>query len=174
MLIPYFTKQQKVDSLTFIKPGDIVSIHTDVDVKDGFQIVSFALSGDAKAITLVKDDITILFKIDNGNRDCLLISDRIEPFKITGMRKGAKAVSLDDFTYKSSKMKPTLIPVAPGDILTTNNKKFVVEFIASDGSIVAKVEGKSQAKMTTECVMLKHSDVSLVKALYEEITWKWK
>ena len=183
MQIPYLSKNKEVETNLSLKPGQFVSVRYEGALNEitGFKVVSLAKTFSGKTLVLTKDSTTLVIALTNLSgsvvRECTRIDNTVYDAVISeiNIRDGAyyrTNVSLSDFTYKGVEKQDVSVPLAPGDTLETQNKKFLVEYIASDGSIVAKVEGKSQAKLTTECVMISPKDASILKALFTRPVWK--
>lgn len=183
MQIPHLNKIKEVEIDASLKPGVLVGVQIANEriPVDGYKVVSVAKSFGGKTLVLTKDSTTLIIKStdikDSSVIEATLISGTVKVVDIAEIyirarNNHVRQVSLSDFTYKGVEKQDVLTPLAPGDTLETANKKFIVEYIASDGSIVAKVEGKSQAKLTTECVMINPKDASILKALFTRPVWK--
>lgn len=181
MQIPHLSKIKEVETNLSLKPGQFVSVRYEGAMNEitGFKVVSLAKTFSGKTLVLTKDSTTLVIAVTNLNgsvvRECTRIDNTVYDAVISeiNIRDGASRTQVSlDFTYKGVEKQNVLTPLAPGDTLETANKKFIVEYIASDGSIVAKVEGKSQAKLTTECVMINPKDASILKALFTRPVWK--
>ena len=181
--VPYIRKNEEVKQTQKLEVGLYIRVNNFDDI---FKIISISRSDDKFYVVANKNNTVMI----EWNRKNLTVHiTYISPDKVTHfdgvpsiiVRNGAGAsikadfnTTLGEIVYQGTAYQDVERPVKIGDVLTTPNKNFVVEYIASDGSIVALVEGKSQAKMTKECVMLKHTDKTLLQAIHEKLIWKWK
>lgn len=179
--VPYIRKSENVEKTKKIEVGLCIDVNK---LGYNFKIISVSRWAGHLYIVANKDMDTVM--IDWDRNACTVNTTFITPDKVTHINgipsiyvhNGMKYfpadfnTTLGEIVYPGIVRKDVERPVQIGDILTTPNKKFVVEHIASDGSIVALVEGKSEAKMTKECVMFKHTDKSLSQAIRENLIWK--
>lgn len=182
--VPYIRKNEEVKQTQKLEVGLFIRVN---NLADNFKIISISRSDDKLYVVANKNSDTVMIEWNKNN--LTVHTTYISPDKVThfdgvpsiivrnGVGASIKAdfnTTLGEIVYQGTAYQDVERPVKIGDVLTTRNKNFVVEYIASDGSIIALVEGKSQAKMTKECVMLKHTDKTLLQAIHEKLIWKWK
>lgn len=145
------------------------------DTQGGLPITVYAFVSDNRSTT----GSTIIAKIGSGDEH-MMISDSVYSVSIHSIdsRDCAakdKTVDVDGnnlLSFSLNKREKVERPVAVDDILTTDRRKYQVEYIAKDGSLLCRMYSRKDNDAYQGMIVIDGVDRSLMSSLYTKVTFK--
>lgn len=174
--LPHITKSEYTEVQELLKIGDMISVNlTSLLSAENFKVMSISRDSNEVIIIACKSNKTLMVEMTSSTTNATLLGETVGAYEFVDVYTGYSKVELSGTrqpVYATKQLVPVERPLKAGDVISTPRKKFEVEYITSDGSIVAVCVGRSQPKMTKKTIFITRNDEAVIKSIHEKLTWK--